>query len=635
MAPERIRVQLFCLAALLIATAAMAAEKRTRVLPAEDWARVLQAAQSESQGFRSATAATVAAARRDFEAKVSALDAKLARCTVGAHWRRFLQWKRTVAALDSAVVSPDELMIVHPYWEQARRSWEEPLVAESAAALREWGVQLERYNTGESRVRYAHRLERFEQAWQRWQTEDNEAEWNVLARLANELHRLGQAPELVTYVRQQCSRPNLHIVADASWLGRTTFRSIDESFPVYDETERSVAHGTGVLTGEARLRPVPSDAGGQLAIVFNASAVSEVEGAVPGVRAGFVSRSSTAIEGYKPLELTESGLLDGPAQVNARTSVECLSVARGIGLIPRIAERGIYNGTSDAEERASNRARQQTVERLDEVANQFRRQVIAQHEHPAVREFLAFSPGLSRQWRTTSHALEGWLWRAGPQLFAGPTLPPTPSHHGSVLLQVHETYLDRTAQQQWGGQRVTFEEIGERIRKALGKEMEGFEVEEGWSLLTAREPARVRLKDDHAHVVLRFEEFRSPTGEFPGLAIAARYRLETHNGKLHLHRSDEIEVVPLEMDGKEGHITGRMLVLTRIVRRNFEELLPRHIPIDEINLARRADGYEPPPLRFSHTATERGWLTAVLDDQDFRTTARPARRGGINRYVSP
>jgi hypothetical protein len=625
MAHEWIRVQLLCAAALIFALPAMAKEQRARVLISQDWARLLQAAHAEAEAFRPASAASVAAARGEFAERLQALDAKLARCTVGSYWRRFLQWNRTSDALQSADTSPAELAIVLPYWEQAARSWDEPLLAATGAALRAWSAEMVRYNSGETAEQFRYRLAEMEVAWERWEKAEAEADWQILARLTNELHQRNQAAELVRFLRQQCSRPNLHLIANADWLERSTLRSIREVFPVYDQTERSVAQGAGLLTGEARLKLVPSAAGGHLAIVFNANAVSEVEGEVPGVRAGFVSRSSTIIEGHKPLELAGSGLLDGPALVDARTTVDCVSVNRGIGLIPRFAERGIYNGTADAEERASNRARRQTVERLNAVARELRQQMITQQDHPAVREFLAFSPGLSRQWQTSSDSLEGWLWRAGPQLFAGPNLPPAPSHNGAMLVQVHETYLDRAAQERWGGQQVSFEEIGERIRKALGREMEATQVEEGWSLATAAEPAHIRLHDNQATIKLRFEQFTSPTGEFPGLAISVRYRLETLNGELRLYREADIEVVPLEMDGKEGQLTGRMLVLTRIVRRNFDELLPKYVPIKEIQLAKRADGKELPPLRFSQSATERGWLTTVLDDQEFRSTTLPKR----------
>ena len=556
----------------------------------------------------------------------------------GQRWLRYLRWDALKAEL--AKDGPPALEALDTTLEQLRQN-------ENGLELRQFrrlADALERYrnlvavslweNPAELYGRQLDSLQRLIEAFRTDPTPANEA---ALGRVLGVIHDLGQAPDLVSAVRNEYAHPNAFIDV-ATALIAAGAEPIDRGERITDNILGTRITGDAHTTGAVEVASIPSD--DRAILQFRSRGHSTSHNVGFNGPAIIHSTGNTDFTAIKRVELSEEAFVSLPAQATATNHSDIHSIAkRGGGLGSRIVSSQGWQrarqtrGQADAiaADHAEDRIERHFNRDVNEQLHAARRRYVEEYRTPLVRrgelpEHIRFSSDEDSISVETVQASSGQLGAAG-----GP--PPAPQGH-DLTMRLHVSAVANYSATMMGGATATQTDEDsdpqfdvplpdwmdrawqQRKTEPADDAAASEEPFKPWSMTFGERPISVVFEDGKVKLTTHVARLRSGDQTFTDWDITAIYMPELAGGSVILRREGDLEMLPADF---RGSLSSRQTA----ERRNLEKEINRRsaqgggfartIEIEPIEPeGALADAG---PLAVNEFVVDNGWLTIGWDRQ--------------------
>ena len=456
----------------------------------------------------------------------------------------------------------------------------------------------------------------------RWTPE----EFQLISDALGVIDATDSAPELVTAVREQFSRPNFFAQVSESFMTDGVRKVVDDRTTTCECVNGAMIYNRTHTLGNVDSRFEPSDEHGILFTsmdgMANTSSTARKGPAIVNAKA------TTKLFGQLYLTFDEYGLHRSTHDATAKTSIRFTgfgSTKRGIvgKIVTRIAAKKAPEQRRQSERTADRKAVQRLTQKLADQSDEMIAKANNNYDEK-VRLPLVRLNAFPQQFdvSTTEDELRVVLKHDDRFHLGAPNDPPVPASGSDVAFRMHESFFNNMAHSLYAARTVTQEDFDSVMRKNDGevpdqlKPLSGNNAEQDedlkkpWSVTFAeREPVTLRLEDNIATLVIRGRQYTSGDAKYEAMNITVRYRFETGERSVVALRQGEIETLP--PDFKAGQtLSPKQTVLSRLIRKRLGRVLEERMELKPIDLqgkfASAGDLY---PRQWTIAS---GWLTVGL-----------------------
>ncbi len=529
----------------------------------------------------------------------------------GRAWARYLQLDELHAQLDGDAPDVDVLEAAYRRFNAGHYGLNRVWFADVREALMRYTQVARAMQTPELEKAYAQYVETLA-SYLRSYAETPGAERAVqIGDAIGWLDSIGQAPGLVTAVREELARPNLFAGVSRRLIVAGIDEPVDETEPVRDNILGTQLYGTGHTVGQATASLVPNDHHA----VFDLTYLGVTQTRNTGYNGPVVvfSRGTTGIGARKRLWLNETGVHSHPARANATTKSQILDIQpqRGGGMVERIAWRRAMEQKHQAEAIASQRAAGRAGRRMDSRAAGMLVETNRDFEHKFRRPMMEHNlfPA-SLRFSTTDDALRVVSLQAGPAQLAAPGGPPPAPEPADLTLRIHESMVNNSARNALAGLTLNDAEFRLAVEEVLGQLPERLEPvpgEEPWGVSFDRaQPVEVQFADGGFRVTIRGRRYFQADQPHPGMNVSAQYRIVRDDAGFRAVREGEVEVVPPGL-ADDQRVGARYQVIRTLLIRRFTHIFQQEFRLEDLELPGRWAELGTMPV--VHFEAENGWLT--------------------------
>ena len=433
------------------------------------------------------------------------------------------------------------------------------------------------------------------------------------------LDQVGQAPWLVSAVRQRLSHPNLFVEVSGSLVSSRVGGPVRDTSPIVDCILGTEIHGTGHTTGELAAELVPSADRALIDVLFQGEVASDTVGY--NGPATIFSTGITSLAARKRLILDGEQFSTLPTASSAATSTEINDIQTRCGLIERLAWKRAGKQKSEAEYIASRHAEERFNQRMDQEADP----MVARANANFLQKFRAplvhrnLLPALFRL-STTKDAIQLTVREEGLGHLAAPSEPPPTSEPADLTLRVHESAINNLTAAALGGVLLEEKRMQEIVTETFGlpERVQTGGDEEQWSItfpqFSERPPVQVSFADDGFAVTISGRQYVNDGRDYPGMDVTAVYKIQKTSRGLRAVRQGKLRIFPpgFAPDSNQP-LPGRLQVLRTALEPRFgrfftEELAPRNIVLKDEGAAGRGQPRPPTELTLTRWQTVKGWL---------------------------
>jgi hypothetical protein len=533
--------------------------------------------------------------------------------TQGAGWRDYLQWPKLTQLTEDESTSDET-------WDLLLKSWEPGSVPEHVRPFAQARFALLNYRRLTAAAQYPDLTQWVDQHLQELRTlcgkpteQLTADDQGVLAAHLAWLDAHGQVAPVQEALRHHLAQPNFRLRAARRLVVAGLERDVDEWTDVRDVILGTSITGRGKVRGRVTFELVPAPDQAILELTFRGTIDSNTLGTNGPAR--LRTNSLTKLESQKRVLIREAGIADEAATAWATTDSRTGSVwskfrARWLNrLVTKVARRKIAEASGQSEQIASRHAERDFRERLDrELEEQLAegKELFEQKLRGSLREVGAYPDQF--RFFTTREALHISLLQARGDQLGAQTAPPARLGQSDLDVQLHETFVNNSANLALAGKQVDSTEVRTFLAQNMGSLPESFDTteEKAFSITFApRDPISVRFADDRMHLVIRGQQFTSGNDQynFP-VDIEADYRIGSkEDGRIVLERTDRLVIQ--RPDRKP--LGGRYSVFRTVLRRRFEKLLEPQLVLEPFDLP---EGWAKlGQLAPEHLEMQQGWMT--------------------------
>lgn len=433
------------------------------------------------------------------------------------------------------------------------------------------------------------------------------------------LDQAGQAPWLVSAVRQRLSHPNLFVEVSGSLVSSRVGGPVRDTSPIVDCILGTEVHGTGHTTGELTAELVPSPDSALIDVLFQGEVASDTIGYNGPVT--IFSTGITSLSARKRLTLDSEQFSALPAASSAVTSTEINDIQAKRGIIERMAWKRAGKQKSEAEYIAARHAEERFNERMDQEADP----MIARANAGFLQKFRGplvhrnLFPSLFRL-STTKDAVQLTVREDGQGHLAAPGEAPAIGEAADLTLRVHESAINNLTAAALGGVVLDEKRMQEIVTETFGlpERVQTGGDEEQWTItfpqFADRPPVQVSFADGGFSVTISGRQYMNEGREYPGMDVTAVYKIEKTGRGLRAVRQGKLRIFPPGFTPDSGQqLSGRLQVLRTALEPRFgrfftEELAPRNIVLKDEGAAGRGEPRPPTELTLARWETVKGWL---------------------------
>jgi hypothetical protein len=569
---------------------------------------LVAAARQTRTEFSKKSDADVQQALRRLDQAVADMDRVMARWASDTRtgWQNNLDWQPMKEQL--AAESPDlrKLQAIQGKLYANQEGFELPQFAAFRDALRAYlDVSMFAANAKaqEFHERFADELaERLETYVQQPNTDDAVRIGQIIGWMA----RYGQAPELVTAVRQHFSRPNLFVQLSESMLRTGIETRVDERTRVREDILGTAIHGSATLKGRVSIDLVPNANSAAIDLLLTGTTYSNNTGYNGPVT--IFSSGVTSVDARKRVLVDAEGITTHQARAACRTSSQIHCISAKSPLIEKVAWKRVRQSKSQAEviasQRASRRVAAQMNSEVVEVLAPAKELFAEKFRNPLLRR-----DGFPRELllSTTDDRLFIRALQAGVDQLAAPDEPPALTGEHDVAARIHESLVGNLSQAYIGG--VTWDDeriaiLAERLTGDVPPALRITRDDDPWSITFANErPFDARFDDNRITMILRAKRFTRAEQELrENVEIKAIYQVEKTERGSRMVRQGDVDVN--FGDGKSLSVGN--VAMKAFVRKKFESLFQEKFESDGVALPGRWQMAG--KMRLDQLNCGKGWL---------------------------
>ena len=591
-------------------------------------------AEAAKAAFRAISAEDVARVRSALVAALAPLDAYLAGGGEnGEAWKRYLKWTdlEDQASGDEAL-DIGKLARVHQAFTNNHQGLELPQFTSVTDALRKYIDYAALASAQDPRSQYEQALSGLADRLESYvNTPDVDGNYEI-GRGLGALSGTGQAPDFVASVRQQLSRPNLHVSITEGFINDLMADEINNQRPIRDTILDTPISGTGYTTAQVSMRLIPNHERATLETHLQGTTLSRTVGFN---RVRIHSNGTTTFTASKRLMLTPWQVNSQPAVASARTS-SCVTHIDAHKIVQRIARKQIRKKQPQANAIAARHAERRITREFDEqIASQL--QQANRDLNARIERWLAplkrrrSEPAMVR-FSTSAEHLMLTLLQADRFQLGAPDAPPALGAPHEIVARVHESWVNNIAGALLAGRKLTDEKVVELSEELSGELPEGLaeQDEEPWSITFARRlPVSVEFSDGKYTVTIRGREFTSGDREFKAMNISATYQITSGPQGVQLRREGDVSILPPGFNEAEDRLSTGQVTLRTILTRKFAKVFEEEVALDspiEFKVRRLDKPERLVRLHLGEMLAVGGWLgvgfgqTEVVEE---RVAARP------------
>jgi hypothetical protein len=594
--------------------------------------------QQAREAFQPVRPEQLAAARAALDQRMGELERFVRPSTSnGQRWLRYLRWDALRAEL--ANEGPPRIEVLDVTLERLQRN-------ENGLELRQFrrlAEALERYRNlvavslwDDPAELYGRQLDALQRTLEAYRSEPTPANESALGGLLGIVDDIGQAPDLVSAIRQQYARPNAFIDVSTALVAAST-EPVSRGERITDHILGTQISGDAHTTGVVEVASIPGDE--RAILQFRSSGHSTSHNVGFNGPAIIHSTGNTDFTAIKRVELSDEAFVSLPAEATAINHTDIHSIAkRGGGLGSRIVanqgwQRARQNqglaeaiAADHAEERIERRFNRDVNEQLHDA----RRRYEEEYREPLARR--GALPGHIR-FSSDEDSLSVESTQASPdQLGAPGEPPPAPTGH-DLTVRLHETAVANYSATMMGGATATqteedtdpkfdipLPEWMDRAWQQRKTEPAAAAADEEpfkeWSMTFGARPISVVFDEGRVKLTTHVERLKSGDQTFSDWDITAIYIPELAGGSVVLRREGDLEMLPADF---RGSLSSRQTAERRNLEKEINQRsaegggFPRSIEIKPIEPeGALADAG---PLAVNEFVVEDGWLTIAWDRQ--------------------
>ncbi len=554
----------------------------------------------------------------------------LTRSRSGAGWRKYLDWnelERQAASGTNADV--DTLARLYRRLDSGENSLEMP---QFAAVRRAVGGYLEAVGTArnpDAAKVYGQRLDRLAAAIAEAKAAGTPQPLDMVGPTLARLAESGQAPKVVSRLRQALGMPNLLLEVDEALLSRAVNRVVDETMPVNEVILGTRIRGTGHTSGFVLLEFQPSEKRAVIDLLLTATNHSQTHGTKGPVTVHTLGTAT--VDARKRVFIDAAAVTSAPVEANVSISTKTAGIAVnkrcGQNLIRKIASRKVAQMQPQARAISQQRARErvrsqfetQTADVLRRAASdyqtKFRNRLLERGWYP---EMLRINSDDQRILATARKAL--------PDQVAAFTKPPAVASAAVLSGRIHQSFFNNLTEQELAGRTLTKEELESQMQKAGRKMPESLESDADqppWSITFAkRKPVELLVGDDTVKLTIRGSRYTSGDREFDAMDVWAMYKVESDSGKFRLVRDGDVQIYPPNfVPGGGKKLSVQETSLRGILQKRFNKVFDEVIELKPVDLPGELKPLGPLPME-QLVARKDGWIAAGWRQPD--AVAAPA-----------
>ncbi len=372
------------------------------------------------------------------------------------------------------------------------------------------------------------------------------------------------APQLQQVLQQRYLLPGGWILVKRSLVQAVLPQPEVEAIEIDEVIQGAVVEGQGELRMRLTAELVPSAEVGRVVLVARGHIQAQTTSSKGRIQVQ--SRSLTRFQARKPLLLLPTGLSAQPAQVQAESSSEPLSVSTPCrcGLAQRVVWRGVMRRLPAAEAESANKAKHRIAQRMDRQVAEQLEDINAQLESRLLEPLRQQGalPGLQALSTTGSLMLLVRQTRMDlpPTVSTPPPMPP----EADLVLLVHERLVNNYAQWLYGGQSLSREELEKRWGDLFPPPQK---EQPNWRITFARRRP-IELAFRNGELVIRVRGVRFGRQRQPML-ITIRYQLKSTAGEVVAVRKQLVALPPGATE--DSPLSARQVALKRQLEERFGE----------------------------------------------------------------
>lgn len=435
-----------------------------------------------------------------------------------------------------------------------------------------------------------------------------------VAALADWLEGIGRDDGVADQLRAAHSHPNIVIRVSEALLARRFSQPVNDSTQINEMILETHVFGTAVTNGMVTTDIVPNPNVAQIDIVFNGVTTTPSTGRQKPVTVR--STSVANLVARKPLYLYPADVVAAPTSAKGivNTTIHNITPDNRLGrrLVEKIAWKRANEQKPKAEAIAAGRAARRLEAKIDEQTQQLlvnaRARLRAQIQGPINQRGLI--PETIKSASTHSHVIVSASQAGHGQLSAMST--PPAFDRGDVLVQLHESAINNTAEKAIAGLTLTDERIAELVEETTGEIPEELRIDDDdqpWSIsFDWKQPVTVEFDEQLMKIAVRGRRFTSGERVLNKvMEMSATYLMQTVPGKgVVLTRQGDVEVAFPGTD-EDARLRASDRVFKTLMQRKFSELFKPTIEGDGFELPGRFS--ELGRIRLNALSTEAGWLS--------------------------
>lgn len=582
-------------------------------MPTSDLPAAVRAAKDT---FKPVTPETVAQKREQLLNEINRLDRWL---QSSSHenanaWKSHLEWDALQKELaNSEGARPEELERIAAIYRADVAGLEKPRFIAARRALRNYAQTLRLAADPKAAEAFAGHVEDLEKRLQALTTTPKLEDVAAAGQALGWLERAGQAPQIVSAMRDRFHRPNVFAQASQS-LVEAVFddpvakAKLNEPRGNSDNILGTSIHGTVYPNLRMSVLLVPDDERAAINVQINGAAASSNVGYNGPVTVW--TNGYTSIAASKYIYFDADGLTTSGTGASCATSSTIQSIQARCRLIEKMAWKRAGKQQGEAEAIASQHAQAKISGQVDSEMNH-RLAEANQKYNDNFRNRLVRRDSLPRVFdvSSTADAIVIEVMHATPNQLTTATEPPQLSGKHDLALRLHETGVVNFGESLLGGETLTDERLVELLEEAkaeIPEELKITEDKDPWSITFSYvQPVSAEFAGNTVKISIRGRQFRGgDTVVRAEMRISAVYNLEKAGSGSKLTRQGEVtaEYVNLTQRQSIGQTA-----MKELMRKKFSALFKPEITSDGLKLPDRLKGVG--KLQLQQLNADQGWLT--------------------------
>ena len=436
-----------------------------------------------------------------------------------------------------------------------------------------------------------------------------------VAAIADWLEGINRDLGIAHHWRSVHAAPNIFMYVSEELLSRRFSRPVQDTGPVNEMILGTHVRGTAFTTGQITTDLVPNSQAAQLDILFHGSSQTRSLGRQKPVT--IRSTSVANLVARKPLYLYPRDVSAGPATASSslNSTIHGITPDARLGrrLIERIAWKRALQQKPQADRIAAGRAARRLEKSLDEQTQELitsaRSQLRSQFQGPVNSRGLI--PEAIQTMSTNTHLVVK-AKQAGRGQLSSANRPPAQRPANEVVLQLHESAFNNTAEKGIAGLTLTDERIASLVSELTGEVPEQLQIkpeDQPWSIsFDWKQPVTVEFRDQMVTINVRGRRFTNGERVLNRvMEMSATYLMQTMPDQgVILTRQGDVEVTFPGM-AEDARLRAQDRVFKTLMESKFTDLFRPVIEGEGFMLPGRFS--ELGRIHLKHLSTEDGWLS--------------------------